>query len=163
DPRRHPVPAPAPPPRGRLMRFESFVALRYLAASRRRAHVALIAKISIFGLALGVAALIISLALLEGFQDRIRRQMVSRAHLRVTPARGARIADPDRVRTALAAIPGVAAVTPVIEGRGWASDAAGTVAMPVRYRNAPGLDDALGPVARVNASASLRLHSGEGE
>ncbi|HEY1249830.1 MAG TPA: FtsX-like permease family protein [Thermoanaerobaculia bacterium] len=145
------------------MRFESFVALRYLAASRRRAHVALIAKISIFGLALGVAALIISLALLEGFQDRIRLQMISRAHLRITPARGARIADPDRVRTALASVPGVGAVTPVIEGRGWASDAAGTAAMPVRYRNAPGLSDVLGPVARVNAAASVRLHSGEGQ
>jgi lipoprotein-releasing system permease protein len=145
------------------MRFESFVALRYLAASRRRAHVALIAKFSIFGLALGVAALIISLALLEGFQDRIRRQMVSRAHLRISPARGARLADAERVRAAVGAVPGVASVTPVIEGRGWASDSGGSVAMPVRYRNAPSLDDTLGPVARVNASASVRLHSGEGE
>jgi lipoprotein-releasing system permease protein len=54
-------------------------------------------------------------------------------------------------------------VTPVIEGRGWVSDAAGTAAMPVRYRNAPGLDDADGPVARVNATVSLRVHSGEGQ
>jgi lipoprotein-releasing system permease protein len=35
--------------------------------------------------------------------------------------------------------------------------------MPVRYRNAPGLSDVLGPVARVNAAASVRLHSGEGQ
>ena len=54
------------------MRFETSVALRYLAASRRRAHVALIATISIVGLAVGVAALVVSLALLSGFQDRIR-------------------------------------------------------------------------------------------
>jgi len=145
------------------MRFEPFVALRYLAASRRRAHVALIAKISIFGLALGVAALIVSLALLEGFQDRIRLQMLGRAHLRVSPVRGARLADADRVRDALARAPGASGVRPVIEGRGWASDSAGTAAMPVRYRNAPGLDDAAGPTARLNASVSLRVHSGEGE
>jgi lipoprotein-releasing system permease protein len=145
------------------MSFESFVALRYLVASRRRAHVALIAKISILGLALGVAALIVSLALLEGFQDRIRRQMMDRAHLRVAPAHGARLADAERVRDVLSKVPGETAVTPVIEGRGWASDSAGTAAMPVRYRNAPGLDDATGPVARVNASVSLRIHSGEGE
>ena len=45
------------------MRFETSVALRYLATSRRRAHVALIATISIVGLAVGVAALVVSLAL----------------------------------------------------------------------------------------------------
>jgi lipoprotein-releasing system permease protein len=33
----------------------------------------------------------------------------------------------------------------------------------VRYRNAPDLDDGNGPVARVNASVSLRVHSGEGQ
>ena len=71
------------------MRFETAVALRYLAASRRRAHVALVAFISVAGLAVGVAALVVSLALLSGFQDRIRRQMMERtAHLRVSPARG---------------------------------------------------------------------------
>jgi lipoprotein-releasing system permease protein len=92
------------------MSFETFVALRYLAASRRRAHVALIATISIVGLAVGVAALIVSLALLSGFQDRIRRQMMERtAHLRVEPARGARLSDAARVRDALTAIPGVVA------------------------------------------------------
>ena len=88
------------------MRFESFVALRYLVTSRRRAHVALIATISVVGLAVGVAALIVSLALLSGFQDRIRRQMMDKsAHLRVSPARGTRLADPERVRAALAALP----------------------------------------------------------
>src|SRR6202035_809503 len=58
-----------------LMSFETFVALRYLVASRRRAHVALISTISVLGLAVGVAALVISLSLLSGFQDRIRAQM----------------------------------------------------------------------------------------
>jgi len=47
------------------MRFETSVALRYLAALRRRAHVALIATISVAGLAVGVAALVVSLALLS--------------------------------------------------------------------------------------------------
>ena len=41
------------PAAGRRLRFETSVALRYLAASRRRAHVALIATISIVGLAVG--------------------------------------------------------------------------------------------------------------
>ena len=57
------------------MSYEAFIALRYLSASRKRAHVALISTISVLGLAVGVAALVISLALLSGFQDRIRAQM----------------------------------------------------------------------------------------
>lgn len=147
------------------MRFETFVALRYLVASRRRAHVALIATISIVGLAVGVAALIVSLALLSGFQDRIRRQMMERsAHLRVSPARGARLADAGRVRAVLRSLPGSAGVAPAIEGRGWASDLEGTIALPVRYRNASsGVDDRDGPTARITASLSARLHAGEGD
>jgi hypothetical protein len=138
------------------MRFESFVALRYLAASRRRAHVALIAKISILGLALGVAALIVSLALLEGFQDRIRKQMVGRAHLRVSPTRGVRLAELERGpgsrgdagsrrRHAGARGPGL--------DLGRRRDLGRAGALPKRA--GPGRRN--GPVARVNASAA-RVH-----
>jgi lipoprotein-releasing system permease protein len=119
------------------MSFESFVALRYLAASRKRAHVALISTISVLGLAVGVAALVISLALLSGFQDRIRAQMVQRTpHLVVSPSRGNLLADANRVRRILSSVPGVVEVSPVIEGRGWLCDAEGRAAVPVRYRNA---------------------------
>lgn len=120
------------------MSFEAFVALRYLSASRRRAHVALISAISILGLAVGVAALVISLSLLSGFQDRIRAQMVERSpHLKVSPARGGSLPEPERVRDALAALAGVVRVDPVIEGRGWASGSAAASNFPIRYRNAP--------------------------
>src|SRR5262245_24627982 len=99
------------------MRFETAVALRYLAASRRRAHVALVATISIVGLAVGVAALIVSLALLSGFQDRIRRQMAERtAHLTVSPERGRLLSDTRAARAALAALPDVVSIAPVLEG-----------------------------------------------
>jgi len=121
------------------MRFETSIALRYLAASRRRAHVALIATISIVGLAVGVAALVVSLALLSGFQDRIRRQMAERtAHLTVSPERGVLLPDPEAARRALAALPGVRSIVPILEGRGWASDVDGTSTYPVRFRTRAG-------------------------
>ena len=73
DPRRHPVSAAAPEERTAA---DALRDLRRAALPRRpraaRAHVALIATISVVGLAVGVAALIVSLALLSGFQDRIR-------------------------------------------------------------------------------------------
>jgi len=87
------------------MSFETSIALRYLVASRRRAHVALISTISMLGLAVGVAALVISLSLLSGFQDRIRAQMAQRTpHLRVSPTRGAVLPDPERVHQALSSL-----------------------------------------------------------
>jgi lipoprotein-releasing system permease protein len=151
------------------MSFEFFVALRYLAASRRRAHVALISTISILGLAVGVAALVISLSLLSGFQDRIRAQMAQRSpHLRVSAARGATLADPGRVAEALGSLAGVARVDPAIEGRGWASGRALESTLPIRYRNAPveelppALPDAP-PPARVSASVAARTRTAPGD
>jgi lipoprotein-releasing system permease protein len=150
------------------MSFETFIALRYLAASRRRAHVALISTISILGLAVGVAALVIALSLLSGFQDRIRAQMAERSpHLKVSPGRGGSLADPERVRKALASLAGVVRVDPVIEGRGWASGSANGSTFPIRYRNAPagelpaaGPDDP--PPAFVSAAIATRTRSAPG-
>src|SRR5262245_18150183 len=128
------------------MRFETAVALRYIAASRRRAHIALIATISIVGLAVGVAALVVSLALLSGFQDRIRRQMAERtAHLTIWPVRGALLPDAEAARRALTSIPGVTSMVPVLEGPGWMSDGEGTATFQVRFRSAAGEDGAVAP------------------
>jgi len=119
------------------MSFESFVAFRYLATSRRRAHVALISTISILGLGVGVAALVLSLSLLSGFQDRIRTQMAERTpHVVVSPARGDRLPDADAVRGVLASLPGVISNGPAIEGRGWLTNAGSRTMTPVRFRNA---------------------------
>jgi lipoprotein-releasing system permease protein len=145
--------------------FESFVALRYLAASRKTAHVALISTISVLGLAVGVAALVIALSLLSGFQDRIRAQMAERSpHLTVSPERGAALPDPERVRAAMASVPGVLAVEPVVEGRGWITSAAGGAAMPVRYRNAAAgsLEASSGPEPAVLVAAPIAFRIGIG-
>lgn len=149
------------------MSFESFVALRYLATSRRSAHVALISTISILGLGVGVAALVLSLSLLSGFQDRIRAQMSDRTpHVVVSPARGDRLADSDLVSRVLASIPGVVATQPAIEGRGWLADATGRTMLPVRYRNAapgslPDSGDGL-PPARIGAVVAGRTGADRG-
>jgi len=146
------------------MTFESFIAFRYLAASRKRAHVALISTISVLGLAVGVAALIISLALLSGFQDRIRAQMAERtAHLVVSPSRGDRLNDPQSVARVLGALPGAVSVEPLIEGRGWLTDASGRTTLPIRFRNLPKelertvIGDTGAPSARLSSSAAGRL------
>lgn len=68
------------------------IARRYLIGLRRRTHVATVTLISLGGLAIGVFALVVSLALLEGFQQTIRLELVQRAtHARVLPSNGARL------------------------------------------------------------------------
>ena len=147
------------------MRFETFVALRYLAASRRRAHVALIATISIAGLAIGVAALIVSLALLSGFQDRIRRQMTERsAHLRVSPARGATLPDAEARAARARPIPGVVEVVDSLEGRAWASDVGrhDDRARPLPQHGGPARPGSVDG-ARISSTVGARLHVAAGD
>ncbi len=65
---------------------------RWLLALRRRTHVAAVSAISFVAMALGAAALVITLALLEGFQHTIRTQLErGGAHARLVPARGSEL------------------------------------------------------------------------
>jgi lipoprotein-releasing system permease protein len=59
------------------MRFEFFVAARYLRAKRRQAVVGVITVISIVGVAVGVASLIIALAITNGMSRDLRDRLVS--------------------------------------------------------------------------------------
>jgi lipoprotein-releasing system permease protein len=121
------------------MPFEFFVALRYLSASRKRAHVALISVISVGGLALGVAALVVSIALLTGFQDRIRQRLAETTpHLTALPIKGGLFEEPAALARTLEADPRVVSVKQVLEGRGWITDLGGRSALPVRFRAAEG-------------------------
>ncbi len=64
------------------MKFEFFVASRYLRAKRRQAVISVITAISIIGVAAGVASLIIALAINNGFrQDLQERLLGSTAHI----------------------------------------------------------------------------------
>jgi lipoprotein-releasing system permease protein len=64
------------------MRFELFVASRYLRAKRRQAFIGVITAISVAGVAAGVASLIVALAINNGFrQDLQQRLLGSTAHI----------------------------------------------------------------------------------
>src|SRR5436853_6206021 len=64
------------------MRFELFVASRYLRAKRRQAVIGVITAISVIGVTAGVASLIIALAINNGFrQDMQQRLLGSTSHV----------------------------------------------------------------------------------
>src|SRR6202050_4436052 len=66
------------------MRFEFFIAARYLKAKRRQAVVGMITTISVLGVAAGVASLIIALAITNGMRlDLQDRLLSSTAHVRL--------------------------------------------------------------------------------
>lgn len=76
------------------MKFAFFMARRYLTRGRRNAFIHIISLASIVGIAIGVAALIIALALLNGFQHDIRdRILSSTAHIMVSHSMGEGVAD----------------------------------------------------------------------
>lgn len=67
-----------------LTRFELFVALRYLRAKRKQAVISVITIISIVGVAAGVAALIIALAINNGFRNTLQKNLLgATAHVNI--------------------------------------------------------------------------------
>jgi len=58
------------------MGYELFVSLRYLRAKRKQTFISVISFISIAGVTLGVAALILVLAVMTGFHDGVRQQIL---------------------------------------------------------------------------------------
>ena len=100
------------------MRFELFVAARYLRARRRQAVVGLITVISVVGVAAGVAALIIALAITNGMRRDLQQRLVgSTAHVQLMRTAGDGIRDWRPLMARLAEVPHVVAVAPGLYGQ----------------------------------------------
>jgi lipoprotein-releasing system permease protein len=100
------------------MRFELFIAARYLRARRRQAVVGLITVISVVGVAAGVAALIIALAITNGMRRDLQQRLVgSTAHVQLMRTAGDGISHWQPLMARLAAVPHVTAVAPGLYGQ----------------------------------------------
>jgi lipoprotein-releasing system permease protein len=97
------------------MRFELFVATRYLRAKRRQAFIGVITGISILGVAAGVASLIVALAINNGFrQDLQARLLGSTAHISLLRVESDGIRDWRPLLDKLSKQPHVVAAAPAI-------------------------------------------------
>lgn len=97
------------------MRFEFFVASRYLRAKRKQAVIGVITGISIAGVAAGVAALIIAWAINNGFQQSLEHQLLgSTSHVNLLRTMGDGIRDWRPLMARLEKQPHVLAAAPVI-------------------------------------------------
>ena len=97
---------------------ELFVGLRYLRAKRRTKFVSFITLISLAGIALGVAALIVILSVMNGFEGELRDRLLSMtAHGYVTGSDG-EIEDWSQVRDEMLSETGIVAVAPLVRMEG---------------------------------------------
>lgn len=96
-------------------RYELFLALRYLKARRKQAFTSIVSFVSVLGIAVGVAALIIALALLTGFQQDIQAKIIgANAHIVIWGAAEAPMPDHDEVAARVLEVPGVTAAAGVV-------------------------------------------------
>jgi lipoprotein-releasing system permease protein len=95
---------------------ELFLGLKYLTARSSRTNLSLFVWIGIGGVALGVAALIVVLATMTGFQSGIRDQLIAaHPHVLIMRSGGGGLTDADRIAARVAAMRGVRSATPFVD------------------------------------------------
>jgi lipoprotein-releasing system permease protein len=115
--------------------FEWMVATRFLRARRQEGFISVIAWFSLMGIALGVATLIIVMAVMNGFREELLSRILGlNGHLGVYGT-GPTLSDFDRMAGKVRSIPGVLSASPVIEGQVMATtpaDARGVIVRGIR-------------------------------
>ncbi len=97
------------------MRFEWFVARRYLRSPNRPAVLRLVTAFSVLGVTAGVATLVIALAMNTGFREALQDRLLGvTAHIALTRPGSGGIRDYEELATKLSQIPGVRSVTPAV-------------------------------------------------
>ena len=97
------------------MRFELFIAARYLKARRRQAVIGLVTGISILGVAVGVASLILALAITTGMRRDLQDRLLSAtAHVSLLRVQNDGIRNWQALTDRLSALPHVTAAAPAL-------------------------------------------------
>jgi lipoprotein-releasing system permease protein len=97
------------------MRFEWFVARRYLRSPYRPAVLRLVTAFSVLGVAAGVATLVIALSMNTGFREALQDRLLGvKAHVSLARPGTGGIHDYEALASKLAEIPGVKSVTPAV-------------------------------------------------
>src|SRR6201997_5419552 len=101
--------------------FEWMLSLRYLRARRKEGFISVIAGFSFLGIMLGVATLIIVMAVMNGFRKELLDKILGlNGHLLVQPLE-APLTDWEAVAERVSKVPGVRLAAPIVEGQALAS------------------------------------------
>src|SRR5436853_6006450 len=101
--------------------FEWMLSLRYLRARRKEGFISVIAGFSFLGIMLGVATLIIVMAVMNGFRKELLDKILGlNGHLLVQPLESP-LTDWEAVAGRISKVPGVILAAPIVEGQALAS------------------------------------------
>ncbi len=133
--------------------FELHIAFRYLLAKRKQAFISVISLISTLGVAVGVAAVVIALAVMTGLQQELRDRILgSNPHVYVSRVGG--IDDYRAEVGRLREMPNIVGAAPAVLGQGLIS--AGRSTNPVEIKGVdPGLEPTVTDVRRAMQSGNL--------
>jgi len=97
------------------MSYELFIASRYLKARRKQAFISVITFISMLGIAIGVMALVIALALITGFQEDVQDKILgATSHIMVSDLSGEGLSGYQDLIAQVRGVRGVQTVSPII-------------------------------------------------
>jgi len=140
--------------------LECFIGLRYLRPGRRRGVVSFMTGASLVGIALGVAALIVILSVLNGFETENRTRLLSMSEHVGVASPGVGIDDWETLAARIAAHDGVTGVTPFVELEGMLA-VAGYLKPAIVRGLIPGVESAATPIGDlVDASVLAELTPG---
>ena len=138
------------------MSYELFIGLRYTRAKRRNHFISFISGISMAGIALGVAALIVVLSVMNGFQKELRARILGVAsHVQISGADN-RLSDWQKLDEIATKRPRVVAAAPFINAQGMLSldaNVRGTIVRGI----VPKLEDGVADIGRHMVAGKLDL------
>ena len=142
--------------------FERLIAFRYLRARRQQGFISVVAFISLIGILLGVATLIIVMAVMNGFrQELLGRILGVNGHVTVFPLE-ASLGDYDRLVERLRGLNGVTNVVPQIQAQVMVSQDSNAMGALVRGLKAEDLASRAAIFEELSDSALERFAAGEG-
>ncbi|MDR6953688.1 lipoprotein-releasing system permease protein [Ancylobacter sp. 3268] len=159
--------------------FEWMLSLRYLRARRKEGFISVIAGFSFLGIMLGVATLIIVMAVMNGFRTELLSKILGlNGHLLVQPI-DSPLTDYEAVAMRIAGVPGIKLAVPLIEGQALASSAFNasgvlvrgisegnlralpSIAANIREGTLQGFDQGEGIAIGKRLADQLSLHAGD--
>jgi lipoprotein-releasing system permease protein len=97
-----------------MMKYESFISLRYLKSKRRQSFISVITLISVAGVTLGVMALIIVLSVMRGFENDLKGKILGMNADIVVLRSGGVVINPEGIIKKIKEIPGVTGASPFV-------------------------------------------------
>ncbi len=159
--------------------FEWMLSLRYLRARRKEGFISVIAGFSFLGIMLGVATLIIVMAVMNGFRTELLDKILGlNGHLLIQPL-DSPLTDFDQVAARVSMVPGVRLAAPIVEGQALASspfaangvlvrgiraadlDKLASVAKNIRQGTLDGFDEGQGIAIGKRLADQLSLRAGD--